>query len=91
MPDVLLSALVQAPFVLVMAYLVNQFLTHLDARDEEWRTFMNEADGRLAERLSSLTESVEKLAEKVVAHDVALREVLRRREKEAASAQPCQR
>lgn len=91
MPDVLLSALVQAPFVLVMAYLVNQFLTHLDARDEEWRTFMNEADGRLVERINCLTESVEKLTEKVMAHDAALREVLRRRDRETAAAPPPQR
>jgi len=57
MPDLLISALVQAPFVAVMAYLVNQFLKHLDARDEEWRASMNEADEHLAERSSAATTS----------------------------------
>ena len=69
MPDLLISALVQAPFVAVMAYLVNQFLKHLDARDEEWRAFMNEADEHLAERLSALTASIERLTDTVIAHD----------------------
>lgn len=79
MPDMLISALVQTPFVLVMAYLVQRFLAHLDARDEEWRSFMDRADDLLAERLTGLTEAVEHLTEVVMQHDAAVRGALRRR------------
>lgn len=85
MPDLLISALVQAPFVAVMAFLVNQFLKHLDARDEEWRTFMNEADEHLAERLNGLTQSIERLTDTVIAHDAAVRGALLRRAEKSAT------
>ncbi len=80
MPDMLISALVQAPFVLAMAYLVQRFLAHLDARDEEWRGFMDRADDLLAERLTGLTKAVEHLTEVVVQHDAAVRSALRHME-----------
>ncbi len=73
MSDVLISALVQAPFVLVMAYLVQRFLQHLDSRDAEWRSFMDRADDLLADRLGDLTGSVERLADLLAAHDAAMR------------------
>jgi len=91
MPDLLISALVQAPFVLVMAYLVNQFLAHLDARDEEWRAFMNEADDRLVERLNALTASIERLTDTVIAHDAAVRGALQRRDGKPAAVRPYRR
>jgi len=77
MPEMLISALVQAPFVLVMAFLVQQFLKHLNARDEEWRDFMDRADAQFAERLNGLTEAVDRLTNTVIAHDAAVRGTLR--------------
>jgi hypothetical protein len=78
MSDVLISALVQAPFVLVMVYLVHRFLQHLDKHDAEWRGFMDRADAMLADRLSDLTGSVERLADLLAAHDAAMRGSARR-------------
>lgn len=83
MPETLISALVQAPFVLAMAYLVQRFLAHLDTRDEEWRAFMDRADELLAERLAELTEAVECLSDTMIAHDMAVRGALRRRADDA--------
>lgn len=91
MPDLLISALVQAPFVAVMAYLVTRFLAHLDARDEEWRAFLDEADKRLAERLAGLTASIEHLTDTVIAHDAAVRGALLRRAEKAAPIRPYRR
>ena len=73
MPEPLISALVQAPFVLAMAYLVQRFLTHLNERDQEWRSFIERADETLAERLAELTEAVKELSMLVVAHDASVR------------------
>ena len=73
MPEPLIAALVQAPFVLVMAYLVQRFLAHLNERDQEWRAFIAHADETLAERLAELTEAVKELSMLVVAHDAATR------------------
>lgn len=91
MPDMLISALVQAPFVLAMAYLVQRFLAHLTARDEEWRAFMDRADDMLAERLAGLTEAVEQLTEVVVQHDAAVRGALRARQPGCPEKHPAPR
>ena len=85
MPDLLISALVQAPFVLAMAYLVQRFLAHIDARDEEWRDHLARADAQFAERLCDLTQAVERLSTVVVNHDAAVRGVLRSRRVEPGS------
>lgn len=73
MPDTLISALVQAPFVLAMAYLVQRFLTHINERDQEWQQFMERTDEKLAERLCELTEAVNHLSMLIVAHDARTR------------------
>jgi hypothetical protein len=73
MPDILISALVQTPFVLVMVYLVQRFLAHMDARDEEWRNFIERADEQLADRLDHLASTVERLSVLVINHDAAVR------------------
>ncbi len=82
MPDMLISALVQAPFVLAMAYLVQRFLVHLAARDREWRDFMNRADTQLAERLNGLSSAIEHLSEVLLDHDLAVRTALARQDSE---------
>lgn len=73
MPETIISALVQAPFVLVMAYLVQRFLAHMDARDKEWQEFLDQADERLAERMDRLTEAIERLSNLVITHDALTR------------------
>lgn len=73
MPETLISALVQAPFVLIMAYLVQKFLAHLKARDEEWREFLEQADERMIERLDALTEAIRDLSQLIVTHDALTR------------------
>lgn len=73
MPDTLISALVQAPFVLVMVYLVNRFLTHLDAHDQDWRDFTDHVYLTHGERLDRLTEAIDRLSQLVVTHDAAMR------------------
>jgi hypothetical protein len=77
MPEMLLSALVQAPFVLVMAYLVQRFLAHLDARDAEWRAFIEDMDQGMSDRLDELTRAIERLSELLISHDAATRGAVR--------------
>lgn len=62
MPEPLISALIQAPFVLVMVYLVHRFLAHLTAHDRAWQ-----------ERLEALTGAIDNLTDLIVLHDAATR------------------
>lgn len=78
MPESLISALIQAPFVLVMAYLVHRFLAHLNARDAEWRGFMAQMQDSFGDRLDDLTEAIDHLTEIVITHDAATRAAARR-------------
>jgi hypothetical protein len=89
MPDYVISALVQAPFVLVMAFLVQRFLAHLDRRDSEWRSFMERADETLADRLYRLTEAVEQLSELVINHDAVMRGALRTGRRTTPEGEAC--
>jgi len=73
MPELLLSALVQTPFVLVMVYLVHRFLTHLDAHDAAWREFTEQTNARLGDRLDGLRDSIDHLALLIRDHDTATR------------------
>ena len=73
MPEPLIAALVQAPFVLVMAYLVQRFLAHLAARDEQWRGYLTRIEERRDERLAELAEAVRGLSAVIVQHDAATR------------------
>jgi hypothetical protein len=73
MPEPIISALVQAPFVLAMAYLVQRFLTHLKERDQEWHEFVERTHQNVGQRLEDLTEAVEQLTLLIVAHDAAMR------------------
>jgi hypothetical protein len=73
MSESMISALIQAPFVLVTVYLVHRFLTHLNARDSEWRNFTNEMHDALGERVEALTEAIDRLSHLIVAHDAATR------------------
>ncbi len=66
MPDMLISALVQAPFVLVMAYLVQRFLTHLDDHNADWRALTEHTHAALGERLDRLAQAIERLSELVM-------------------------
>jgi hypothetical protein len=77
MPDSIISALIQAPFVLVTVYLVHRFLTHLNARDSEWRGFTNEMHERMGERVEGLTEAIDRLSHLIIAHDAATRGAVR--------------
>ena len=88
MSETLISALVQAPFVLVMAYLVHRFLAHLDAHDAEWRDFAEQTHEVFGERLDRLSDAIERLSDRVISHDAATRSDARgpvdfRREQEA--------
>ncbi|HEC23430.1 MAG TPA: hypothetical protein ENI95_11000 [Chloroflexi bacterium] len=76
MPDMLISALVQAPFVLAMAYLVQRFLAHLDARDREWQETIRrtyETVDALAERMDELTGAIKDLRDIILTHDALTR------------------
>lgn len=73
MPEILLSALVQAPFVAVMLYLVHRFLAHLDAHDAAWREFTEQSHARLGERLDGLRASIDNLGLLIRDHDAATR------------------
>jgi hypothetical protein len=75
MPESLIAALVQAPFVLVMLYMVQRFLTHLKEREHEWQAFMNRADTALAAHLAELAEAVDRLSVVVLYHDATVRGV----------------
>ncbi len=77
MPEMLLSALVQAPYVLVMAYLVQRFLAHLDARDAEWRAFIENMEQGMGDRLDGLAHAIERLSELLISHDAATRGAVR--------------
>jgi hypothetical protein len=73
MSESIISALIQAPFVMVTVYLVHRFLTHLNARDSEWRGFTNEMHEALGERVEGLTEAIDRLSHLIIAHDAATR------------------
>ena len=77
MSESIISALIQAPFVLVTVYLVHRFLTHLNARDSEWRGFTSEMHERMGERVEGLTEAIDRLSHLIIAHDAATRGVVR--------------
>lgn len=49
MPDMLVSALVQAPFVLVMAYLMLRLMMQLNEREQEWQQFITARDAEWQE------------------------------------------
>jgi len=72
MEETLLSALVQAPFVLAMAYLVQRFLLHLDSRDDEWRKFTVEENNRLVDQLDRQSRAIESLTVLMIRHDAAV-------------------
>ncbi len=44
MPEMVLNALVQTPFVLAIMFITLRFLTYVDARDDEWRAFLQQRD-----------------------------------------------
>lgn len=69
MPESLISALIQAPFVLIMAYLVHRFLAHLNARDLEWRAFTEEMHQSMGDRLGDLTDAIDRLSHLSIAHN----------------------
>ena len=73
MPEPIISALVQAPFVLAMAYLVQSFLTHLKERDQEWHDFVERTHQSVGERLDNLTDTIEQLTRLIIIHDAAMR------------------
>lgn len=75
MPDTLISALVQTPFVLVMVYMVHRFLTHLKEREHEWQTFMGKADAALAAHLAELASAIDRLSVVMLYHDATVRGV----------------
>ncbi len=75
MPESLIAALVQAPFVLVMLYMVQRFLVHLKEREHEWQAFMSRADAALAAHLADLAEAVDRLSVVVLYHDATVRGV----------------
>jgi len=69
MPDTLMSALIQAPFVLVMAYLVQRFLASMAARDKEWQVVIEQ----IGESLDALTATIHKLSDLIDTHDALTR------------------
>lgn len=73
MSDTLISALIQAPFVLATIYLVHRFLTHLNARDQEWRAFTEHTHEALGMRLDGLTEAIDRLTHMMYAHNAGSR------------------
>jgi hypothetical protein len=64
MPEPLISALAQVPFVLAMLYATLRFLSHLKARDE-----------MLVEQLADLTRAQERMTEILIRHDARTRPV----------------
>ena len=77
MPDVLISALVQAPFVLVVAYLTQRFLVYVKDRDEMWQAFTKRMGDRMAAHLDELTGAVTRLNQAVATHDAVVQGILR--------------
>lgn len=73
MPESIISALVQTPFVLVMLYMVQRFLMHLKEREHEWQNFMSKTDTALAAHLADLAEAVDRLSVVVLYHDATVR------------------
>jgi len=73
MPESLISALIQAPFVLVMLYLVQRFLVHLKEREHDWQAFIGRTDTALAAHLADLAEAVDRLSVVVLYHDATVR------------------
>lgn len=92
MTDTLISALVQAPFVLVMAYLVQRFLAHLAARDNEWRHFIERAEQARAAQMQDLTEAVHGLSALIIEHDASVRALEHlKRDRHEGTARPARR
>jgi len=79
MPEILISALVQAPFVLAMAYLVMRVLAYIEQRDREWRGFVERRDEQLTEHMDELARSLRDLTSLVVTHDAVVRAALSER------------
>ena len=77
MSEPIISALVQAPFVLVMAYLVQRFLAYIAVRDKEWQVFLDQADERIIERLDHMTEAIERVSSLMMKHDAQVTAALR--------------
>jgi hypothetical protein len=65
LPDAVISALAQAPFVVVMAYLMQRFLTTIENHDKEWLAFGEQ----MHETLAELTERVKELSDLIIRHD----------------------
>ncbi|GAB4479024.1 MAG: hypothetical protein Kow00124_24130 [Anaerolineae bacterium] len=86
MSEGMISALVQAPFVLAIVYVVLRILTYLNVRDREWRAFIEHRDRLLAEHLDELNESVRELANLVVTHDAVMRAAVLNRPQESGAA-----
>ncbi len=83
MSEGMISALVQAPFVLAIVYVVLRILTYLNARDREWRAFIERRDMLLAGHLDELNESIHELTNLMMTHDAVMRAALLNRPQEA--------
>lgn len=65
MPESVIAALIQTPFVLAMVYVMQRFLTSMDARDREWQEFAHVMRDSMAE----LAAAVHDLSQLIVRHD----------------------
>jgi hypothetical protein len=69
MSEPILSALVQAPFVLVMAYLVQRFLANMAQRDHDWQQVIqqiHQSQEAIADRMDSLVQAVDGLSDRIM-------------------------
>lgn len=64
-PENLLTALAQAPFVLVIVYLAQRFLSSMDEHDRIWMKFGQE----MHDSMQELSRAVRELSELIVRHD----------------------
>lgn len=76
MTDMVISALVQTPFVLALIFLTVRFLIYLNQRDEEWRGLIEHHDERLQANLDDLSAAVRDLNNTMIAHDAMMRSAL---------------
>ena len=65
MPESVIAALIQTPFVLAMVYVMQRFLTSMDTRDREWQEFAHEMRDSMAE----ITRAVRELSEVIIRHE----------------------
>ena len=69
MPDTIISALAQTPFVLAMLYALLRVLSHMNRRDANWQEFIEGRDELFADRMTTIAQALDKLTGVILSHD----------------------